>query len=76
MPNDRAFRDRLPAHQGGRQVRVDGQPVGAACSLSGLAEIMRRAGGRAGGLGWAGMDEIDVADSPVIEWHGGGPEVW
>ncbi|SOE79500.1 hypothetical protein SAMN05446589_8553 [Streptomyces sp. OV198] len=54
-------------------MRVDGQPVGAACSLSGLAEIMRRAGGRAG---WAGMDEIDVADSPVIEWHGGGPEVW
>jgi hypothetical protein len=22
------------------------------------------------------MDEIDVADSPIIEWHGGGPEVW
>ncbi|MDX3762998.1 hypothetical protein PV684_49175 [Streptomyces sp. AK02-04a] len=53
----------------GRQVRVDGQPVGAACSLSGWAEIMRRAG-------WAGRDEIDVADSPIIEWRGGGPEVW
>lgn len=50
-------------------MRVDGQNVEAACSLRGLAEIMRRPG-------WAGMDEIDVADSPVIEWHGGGPEVW
>ncbi|MFE2969268.1 hypothetical protein ACFXKC_37460 [Streptomyces sp. NPDC059340] len=58
-----------PVKGEGRQVRVDGEPVGAACGLRGLAEIMRRAG-------WAGRDEIDVADSPVIEWHGGGPEVW
>ncbi|MFJ1609401.1 hypothetical protein ACIOHS_39615 [Streptomyces sp. NPDC088253] len=58
-----------PVKGEGRQVRVDGEPAGAACSLRGLAEIMRRAG-------WVDMDEIDVADSPVIEWHGGGPEVW
>ncbi|MFG2476302.1 hypothetical protein [Streptomyces fagopyri] len=53
----------------GRQVCVDGESMGAAFSLRGLAEIMRRAG-------WTDVDEIDVADSPVIEWHGGGPEVW
>lgn len=23
-----------------------------------------------------GLDEVDVANSDVIEWHGGGPEVW
>ncbi|MFC9634909.1 hypothetical protein ACFTY8_38090 [Streptomyces mirabilis] len=48
---------------------MDGEPAGAARSLRGLAEIMRRAD-------WTGMDEIDVADSPVVEWHGGGPELW
>lgn len=48
---------------------VDGESMGAAFSLRELAEIMRRAG-------WTDVDEIDVADSPVIEWHGGGPEVW
>ncbi|MEU0817219.1 hypothetical protein [Streptomyces mirabilis] len=58
-----------PVKGEGRQVRVDGEPVGVASSLRGLAEIMRRAG-------WVGLDEIDVADSPVIEWYGGGPEVW
>ncbi|MGW1727417.1 hypothetical protein ACWCQK_31425 [Streptomyces sp. NPDC002306] len=58
-----------PVKGEGRQVRVDQTSVGTACSLRDLAEIMRRAG-------WAGVDEIDVANSPVIEWHGGGPEVW
>ncbi|MGI5133790.1 MULTISPECIES: hypothetical protein [unclassified Streptomyces] len=27
-------------------------------------------------VGMEGLDEVDVADSPLIEWHGGGPEVW
>jgi hypothetical protein len=53
----------------GRQVRLDGELVGAAYSLHVLAVMLQRAG-------WAGVDEIDVANSPVIEWHGGGPEVW
>ncbi|MFI6493323.1 hypothetical protein [Streptomyces sp. NPDC050564] len=58
-----------PIKDEGRRVRIDGEIVGAACSLRGLAEMLQHAG-------WAGIDEIDVADSPVIEWHGGGPEVW
>ncbi|MEU1601081.1 hypothetical protein ABZ468_52440, partial [Streptomyces sp. NPDC005708] len=27
-------------------------------------------------VGVEGWDEVDVAESLVIEWHGGGPEVW
>ncbi|MGW7049833.1 hypothetical protein ACWGDT_45800 [Streptomyces avermitilis] len=53
----------------GRQVWVDGVLVGEACGLHVLAELLQRAG-------WESLDEIDVADLPIIEWHGGGPEVW
>ncbi|GGN80243.1 hypothetical protein GCM10011579_065630 [Streptomyces albiflavescens] len=58
-----------PVKEGGRQVRIDGEIVGVACSLTNLAEMMRHAG-------WEGVDQLDVANSPVVEWHGGGPEVW
>jgi hypothetical protein len=26
--------------------------------------------------GLMGGDEVDVAEAELIEWHGGGPEVW
>ncbi|WP_435224254.1 hypothetical protein [Streptomyces sp. Tue6028] len=48
---------------------MDQRLVGTAHSLRDLTELLRRAG-------WEGLDEVDVADLPVIEWHGGGPEAW
>ncbi|GAA5004436.1 hypothetical protein GCM10023335_20620 [Streptomyces siamensis] len=60
---------RPPADPRGREVVVDGESMGIAYGLRDLATFLRSAG-------WAGLDEIDVADSPFIEWHGGGPEVW
>ncbi|MFK0284784.1 hypothetical protein ACIQVL_30565 [Streptomyces sp. NPDC090499] len=27
-------------------------------------------------VGFVRGDELDVAESDLIEWHGGGPEVW
>ncbi|MFH8394469.1 hypothetical protein [Streptomyces sp. NPDC018036] len=55
-------------HQG-RQVWVDGALVGTADSLRALKELLHKAG-------WDGLDEVDVAELPIIEWYGGGPEVW
>lgn len=58
-----------PAEGGGRRVRVDGEVLGVAYGLRDLSEFLQRAGAEH-------LDEVDVADSPVIEWYGGGPEVW
>jgi hypothetical protein len=58
-----------PSETGGRQVRVDDETLGTAYSLHDLSVFLERAG-------LEGLDEVDVADSPLIEWHGGGPEVW
>ena len=58
-----------PSPSGGRRVRVDGEILGLAHSLVDVAEFLRR----------AGLEEIeasDVADSGLIEWRGGGPDVW
>lgn len=53
---------------GSRQVRVNGELL-TAHSLRDLAAFLRYAG-------LEGIDEVDVAHSRVIEWHGGGPEAW
>jgi hypothetical protein len=53
----------------GRQVWIDGRAAGEVHSLGALTELLRRAG-------WEALDEVDVAELPFIEWHGGGPEVW
>ncbi|MDT0466154.1 MULTISPECIES: hypothetical protein [Streptomyces] len=58
-----------PSETGGRRIRSDGEILGMAYSLHDLAVLLQRAG-------LEGWDEVDVAESPVIEWHGGGPEVW
>ncbi|WP_406368512.1 hypothetical protein OG788_45825 [Streptomyces sp. NBC_00647] len=58
-----------PTRRVGRPVWVDGRPAGTVRSLRALTELLQRAG-------WEGLDEVDVAELPVIEWHGGGPEVW
>jgi hypothetical protein len=54
---------------GGRRVRVDAEILGTAYSLHDLTVFLERAG-------LEGWDEVDVANSDLIEWHGGGPEVW
>ncbi|MGW3498663.1 hypothetical protein [Streptomyces sp. NPDC001020] len=58
-----------PDEGGGRPVRIDGDALGTAFSLHDLSVFLQRAG-------LEGLDELDVAMSPMIEWHGGGPEVW
>ncbi|WP_329321694.1 hypothetical protein [Streptomyces sp. NBC_01262] len=65
--------DRVPVvvHEladGGRRVTINGEPVGRATSIADLVEFLRR----------AGLDEADVIldDPTLIEWRGGGPDVW
>ncbi|WP_225080433.1 hypothetical protein [Streptomyces sp. CoT10] len=58
-----------PGEGGGRRVRADGTVLGTAYSPHDLAVFMERAG-------LEGLDELDVAMTPLVEWHGGGPEVW
>lgn len=58
-----------PGEGGGRRVQVDGETLGTAYSLHDLSVFLERAG-------LEGLDELDVALSPLVEWHGEGPEVW
>jgi len=55
-----------PSPSGGRRVRVDGEILGLAYGLRDVEEFLRR----------AGLEDVDVSTSPLIEWRGGGPEVW
>ena len=68
MPERRVIVD-PPGEGGGRRVRVDGETLGTAYSLHDLAVFLERAG-------LEGLDELEVAMSPLVEWHGGGPEEW
>ena len=58
-----------PGEHGGREVRVDSTSLGVAHSLHDLTVFLQSAG-------LVGLDEVDVAESDLIEWYGGGPEVW
>ncbi|WP_406368587.1 hypothetical protein OG788_45505 [Streptomyces sp. NBC_00647] len=58
-----------PTKGAGRPVWVDGKSAGTVRSLRALTELLHREG-------FEGLDEIDVAELPIIEWHGGGPEIW
>jgi hypothetical protein len=57
-----------PQPDGGRQVTIRGEPVGTAYHLLDLVELMRL----------AGLPEADttIDDPELIDWRGGGPEVW
>ncbi|MFF3501021.1 MULTISPECIES: hypothetical protein [unclassified Streptomyces] len=55
-----------PSPSGGRRVRADGEILGLAYGLRDVEEFLRR----------AGLENIDVTTSDLIEWRGGGPEVW
>ncbi|CAL9598380.1 hypothetical protein [Streptomyces sp. enrichment culture] len=54
---------------GGRRVRVDGTILGLAYSTQDVAAFLQEAG-------LQGWDDLDVVRSDLIEWRGGGPEVW
>lgn len=58
-----------PDEQGGRRVRVDGTILGRAYSVRDIAAFMQEAGLQE-------FDEMDVVRSALIEWRGGGPDVW
>jgi hypothetical protein len=59
-----------PDPHGGRRVTVDGVTLGTAFSLHDVAVFLERAG-------LEGWDELDVAaHAELIEWRGGGPDVW
>jgi hypothetical protein len=58
-----------PAETGGRKVCIDDRILGTAYSLHDLTVFLQNAG-------LSGWDELDVAESDLIEWHEGGPEVW
>jgi hypothetical protein len=55
-----------PGEHGDREVPVDATALGIAYSVHDLTVFLQ-------GAGLVGLDEVDVADSDLIEWHGGGP---
>lgn len=57
-----------PDKDGGRHVRVPGVIPGRAYSRADLLGFLRRAG--------LHPDEVDLDDPELIEWRGGGPDVW
>ncbi|MFI9081623.1 hypothetical protein ACIGW8_35040 [Streptomyces sioyaensis] len=57
-----------PGASGGRRVRIDGEILGVAYSPADLLEFLRRAG--------LDPDMVDLTDTDLIEWRGGGPDVW
>ncbi|MFE2530433.1 hypothetical protein [Streptomyces sp. NPDC059371] len=58
-----------PDEDGGRRVRADGTILGRAYSVRDVAALLQMAG-------LQGWDEMDVVRTDLIEWRGGGPEVW
>jgi hypothetical protein len=58
-----------PRPTGGRRVRVDGEVLGLAYGLADLVEFLRRAG-------LEELDQVDAERSELIEWRGGGPDLW
>ncbi|WP_052847252.1 hypothetical protein [Streptomyces avicenniae] len=57
-----------PPSPGGRRVRAGGEDLGLARSPAELVEFLRRAG--------LDPDDIRLDDPTLIEWRGGGPDVW
>ncbi|MGW2511287.1 hypothetical protein ACWC0A_18010 [Streptomyces scopuliridis] len=57
-----------PSPTGGRRVTIRGVIAGLASGPPDLLEFLRRAG--------LDPDAVDLADPVLIEWRGGGPDVW
>lgn len=58
-----------PDASGGRRVRSGTETLGVAHNHADVAELLR-------GAGLEGVDEAEVATTSLIDWHGGGPDVW
>jgi hypothetical protein len=58
-----------PDEDGGRRMRIRGEIFGRAYNLRDVVEFLRRAG-------IDDADEVWVRRSSLIEWRGGGFEVW
>lgn len=57
-----------PLTGGGRRVRVDAEILGIAHGPADVIEFLRRAG--------LDPDAVRLDDPELIDWHGGGPDVW
>ncbi|MDJ0461036.1 hypothetical protein [Streptomyces sp. H27-C3] len=55
-----------PEPDGGRRVVVGGEPLGRAHRVEDVVEFLRR----------AGLDQIEVEETDLIDWRGVGPEQW
>jgi hypothetical protein len=55
-----------PSRTGGRRVRVDAEILGVAYRREDVIEFARR----------AGLEDVDLDDEALVDWHGGGPEFW
>ncbi|MFE6284375.1 hypothetical protein [Streptomyces sp. NPDC057877] len=69
MASDRPVVVYPPDEDGGRRVRVEEKILGLAYSIRDVAAFLQEAG-------LQDWDEMDVVRSALIEWRGGGPEVW
>ncbi len=58
-----------PDEEGGRRVRVVGEVLGRAYGVQDVARFLQEAG-------LQDWDELDVVRSTLVEWRGGGPDVW
>ncbi|WP_328318037.1 hypothetical protein [Streptomyces sp. NBC_00388] len=58
-----------PDSSGGRHVRSGTEDLGVAHSQHDVVELLH-------GAGLEGIDEVEIATTSVIDWHGGGPDVW
>ncbi|WP_030682493.1 hypothetical protein [Streptomyces rimosus] len=59
-----------PSPSGGRRVTVHGQIVGLAHGRGDVAEFLRRAGLA------PDAEDVDLDTPGLIEWRGGGKDVW
>ncbi|MCP9205528.1 hypothetical protein [Streptomyces cucumeris] len=55
-----------PSPSGGRRVTIRGEIAGLAMGPPDLLEFLRR----------AGAEDVRLDDPELIEWRGGGPDVW
>lgn len=58
-----------PDASGGRRVQSGTEALGVAHSQKDVVELLRSAG-------LEGVDETELATTSIIEWHGGGHDVW
>ncbi|MEU8537126.1 hypothetical protein [Streptomyces parvulus] len=69
MATDRPVIVYPPGEDGGRRVRIGGHFVGLAYGALDIAAFAQEAG-------LQDWDDLDVVRSELIEWRGGGPDVW